>query len=213
MVYVYIADIADFPDPLECPEIMKGLPEERVNKIRKYKQVKDRKQSLGAGLLLLKVFEEQGRFPKEITYGFNGKPEAEGIQFNLSHSQDKAVCVVGEKPVGVDIEKVEEIRENIAKRFFTTKENAYLDQFCEEERKREFFRLWTMKESYMKMTGEGMKLSLDRFEFDLGETIKVYRDGTLCDCYIKEYDVPGYRLTVCAGEDRFAEQIENLYFY
>ena len=43
----------------------------------------------------------------------------------------------------------------------------------EDEHKRceEFYRLWTLKESFMKVTGLGMKLPLDSFCFQLGERV------------------------------------------
>ena len=72
----------------------------------------------------------------------------------------------------------------------------------------EFFRLWTMKESYLKMTGEGISFPLNRIEFKLGEPIGVYRDGEKCDCHVREYEIPGYKVSVCAEEDEFAEKIE-----
>ena len=60
MVCVYVADIKDLPDPLEVPKSMEGLSEKRKEKIRRYMYSKDRKQSLGAGLLLNKVLSLHG---------------------------------------------------------------------------------------------------------------------------------------------------------
>ena len=95
-------------------------------------------------------------------------------------------------------------------RFFTENEVNYLNSFGNEEKIEEFFRLWTMKESYMKMTGEGMRLSLDRFEFVFEDSIKLYRDRHLCSCHIKEYKIPGYKLTICAKESEFSEKIDYI---
>lgn len=208
MVNVYIANVSNLPDPLINPDIMVDLSEERKQKILKYRQEKDRKQSLGAGLLLLKVLNELGKDMNNIYYGENGKPEIAGICFNISHSHDMVVCAVSDRVVGVDIEKIGEIKGNIAKRFFTEQENQYLEQFEGQERIEQFFRLWTMKESYMKYTGEGMRLALDRFEFHFEEEVTVYRDGLKGICNIKEYVIPGYKLTVCAMEKEFTQEIK-----
>lgn len=208
MVNVYITNVSNLPDPLINPDIMTDLSAERKQKILKYRQEKDRKQSLGAGLLLLKVLNEFGKDMNDIYYGENGKPEIEGICFNISHSHDMVVCAVSDRVVGVDIEKIGEIKGNIAKRFFTERENQYLEQFEGQERIEQFFRLWTMKESYMKYTGEGMRLALDRFEFHFDEEVTVYRDGLKDICNIKEYVIPGYKLTVCAMEKEFAQEIK-----
>jgi 4'-phosphopantetheinyl transferase len=190
MVYVYIANVSNLPDPLEYPEIMQELPKDRVEKIRKNKQLKNRKESLGAGLLLLEVLKKHKISMGDLIYKGNGKPDIEDICFNLSHSGDMVVCAISEKQIGVDIEQIEDIKENIARRFFTKYENQYLNQYKEERKRNEFFRLWTMKESYMKYTGEGMKLALDKFEFHFDNETSVYRDGKKVVCYIKEYDVP-----------------------
>ena len=68
MVYVYLANISNLPDPLEVPEIMDGLLDSRKDKIIKCKQLKSRKQSLGAGLLLQKALEIHGKSVEEIYY-------------------------------------------------------------------------------------------------------------------------------------------------
>lgn len=205
MVKIYAVDVSNLPDPKEYPELLNGLSENRKEKTLRYRQLKDRKQSLGAGMLLQKCLSEHGICAEDIRYGENGKPEVSKICFNLSHSNDIVVCVVSEKEVGCDVEKISELRERIAERFFTEYEIGYLNGFEGDEKRDEFYRLWTMKESYMKMTGEGMSLSLDRFEFIFNENIKVYRDGELCSCFVKEYEIPGYKLTVCAQENRFEE--------
>ena len=210
MVKVYVTDVSNLPDPKDNPEILNGLPEERVHKIMKYRQIKDRKHSLGAGLLLKECLKEYGINIEEIRYGEHGKPEVDGIYFNISHSYDRVVCVVGEKMVGCDIEKIANVKEGIAERFFTENEFCYLEQFHGDKKRDEFYRLWTMKESYMKMTGEGMSLSLKRFEFEISNNVKVYRDGKKCDCNIKEYEIPGYKLTVCAQEEIFAENLTEV---
>lgn len=208
MVYVYITDVSNLTDPLVYPELMEGLPKDRREKIIKYRQLKDRRQSLGAGLLLKRVLEKHGVPMKDFSYLEHGKPVTDGICFNLSHSHDKVVCAVSKEPVGIDIEKIEPLHANLAERFFTENEIRYLNRFYEEEKQQEFFRLWTMKESYMKYTGEGMSLSLDCFEFVIGEKVSVYRHGQLCDCSIKEYEVPGYKLTVCSKEKDYMDMKE-----
>ena len=46
MVKVYLADISNLPDPIDHPEILNELPEARIQKTLRYRQVKDRKQKL-----------------------------------------------------------------------------------------------------------------------------------------------------------------------
>ena len=208
MVCVYVLKVQDLPDPAAEPGVMEGLWEERKEKILRYKLEQSRKQSLGAGLLLKWALKKHGAAVEQLSYGVNGKPEAEGVFFNLSHSGQWAVCAIGDGPVGCDVEEIASVREGIAERFFTENEVQHLAQFEGERRNEEFFRLWTLKESYMKMTGEGMSLGLDRFEFDMDGQPTVKRDGAICDCHIKEYKLPGYKLAVCAESADFAETLQ-----
>ena len=212
MVYVYAVDIANLPDPLETPEIMENLPESRKQKILKSKRPEARKQSLGAGLLLGGILKQRGFSDLQIGFGPNGKPELDGIFFNLSHSKTMVICAVGEKSVGCDIEQISKAPGKVADRFFNERELRYLNQIPEEKRNKEFYRLWTMKESYIKMTGEGMQLPLQQFELLHGEYVQVYRDGRLQNCFIKEYELSQdnnlqYQVSVCAEEEKFAKQV------
>ncbi len=105
-------------------------------------------------------------------YGENGKPylaDYPDIYFNLSHSKDVVVCVIAGQEIGVDIQRHVKIKENLARRFFTEEESTFLDKLRLEDGsigkdyEECFFRLWSIKESYIKFTGRGMKQGLDTF--------------------------------------------------
>lgn len=194
MVYLYAADVSSLADPWEHPELMEGLPLERQEKIQKCQQKDKRKQSFGAGLLIQHALEQHG-------------VQAEEMISNISHSGNLVICALSEKAVGCDTEYLRKAPDGVAEHFFCESEKVYLNQFQGKAYDRQFFRLWTMKESYMKMTREGMKLPLYQFEVVVGEKITIIRDGKVQPCSIKEYDVADYLVTVCAESDAFAELV------
>ena len=75
MVHVYMANIENLPDPLEVPQIMEGLSEERKKKIVRYKMVSGRKQSLGAGLLLKEALVRHGARENDVYVDEYGMPQ------------------------------------------------------------------------------------------------------------------------------------------
>lgn len=208
MIYLYALDIRGLPDPLESPALLHDISSSRRKKALEYVKEDDRKRCLGAGILLARILPLYGESPERITYGPVGKPKAENVNFNLSHSGDLVICAVGGKAVGCDIERTGKEPEGVAERFFHRSEVEYLQRFWGAERDRTFYRLWTLKESYIKMTGEGMNLLLQDFELLMeGERIQVRRAGEILPCYITEYDIPGYHVAVCAEEKDFAGSV------
>ncbi len=100
----------------------------------------------------------------------NGKPYFEDrpqLYYNISHAGKYVVCVVGDCPVGIDIEGNRTIKENIAKRFFSQHECLWIEEEAD-SRESGFFRLWTLKEAYAKLTGEGIALSMSTAHFHMG---------------------------------------------
>ena len=208
MVRLYGMSVVGLPDPMEHPEMMKDFSLERKEKIKRFKQPESRRQSLGAGLLLNHVLHSHGFHMDDVTYAVHGKPQIDGFHFNMSHSGDYIICAVSENSVGCDVEKVSDLPQNIAERYFTSKEVAYLNQLGDAEKVNEFYRIWTMKESYLKMTGEGLQFGMNRCAFRIGTVVEVYQDDEKQDCHMKEYRLNGYKVTVCAKEDIFNENIE-----
>lgn len=95
------------------------------------------------------------------------------IRFNLSHCDGLLICgVTVDCEIGVDCEnsdrKVE--IEQLATRVFSQSEQEYFHSVPAAGRKETFFRLWTLKESYIKARGIGMSLPLQHFSFDLAAT-------------------------------------------
>lgn len=107
--------------------------------------------------------------------GASGKPAinpslGSRLRFNLSHTSGlvaAAACL--ERDVGVDVEAVDRRTAGlkVAERFFAPEE-VDLVRACEgESRTATFIRIWTLKESYIKATGEGLGRSLQSFRFSL----------------------------------------------
>lgn len=162
-------------------EALARIDRERRQKALPLKNARVQAASVGAGLLIQRALTEDGnggrvvqRFSVEellsvlclpamevcYQYGKNGKPylEASPFYFNLSHSGDYVFCGVSEQEIGVDIQKLQGDNElGLAGRFFSSAEYQALEARGEaEDRRRMFFRMWTRKEAYGKLTGEGI---------------------------------------------------------
>ncbi|MCC8106972.1 MAG: 4'-phosphopantetheinyl transferase superfamily protein [Clostridiales bacterium] len=108
---------------------------------------------------------------KEDMYGKPYLPDFPGLHFNLSHSHEMAMAVFADTEVGCDIELQKKPNEKLAERFFCPEENAWMKAArTETEREERFYRLWTLKESFIKATGQGLRLPLDSFCFRIEET-------------------------------------------
>jgi 4'-phosphopantetheinyl transferase len=70
------------------------------------------------------------------------------------------------RDLGVDIEFHRTVREfeGLAKRFFSPGEQSVLLAMPNEERIRGFYRLWTVKEAFLKARGTGLSFPLNRFD-------------------------------------------------
>ena len=197
MMNYYLLDASALPDPKEAAESLTGIPNWRCDYILRYLRPCDRKLSLGAWRLMESSLKRHGFSAENVVIGKNGKMECEGIYFNISHSADMVLCAVSDTPVGCDIEKVTNAPMEVAERYFSEKERRYIAVAKNSaDANRRFFRLWTMKESYMKMTGEGMSLSPDRLETD-PDGLSILRDGILQSCVLQNSAIDDYEISIC----------------
>ncbi len=107
-------------------------------------------------------------------YGEHGKPVLPAwpeLSFNLSHSRATGLlAVTGGIRIGVDVEHARPGRafEEIAERFFSSTERAYLLALSPQDRPAAFYRAWTRKEAYLKAHGTGLSFASSRFSIEYG---------------------------------------------
>jgi 4'-phosphopantetheinyl transferase len=117
--------------------------------------------------------------------GPHGKPELGptpgcDLHFNLSHTRGLvAIAVAVGHPVGIDVEAADrpDIGPELAERYFAPDEVDQLWKAPPERRYEIFLRFWTLKESYIKATGEGLSCPLDSFSFTLDPIRIAFRDA------------------------------------
>ncbi|MDE6426701.1 MAG: 4'-phosphopantetheinyl transferase superfamily protein [Ruminococcus sp.] len=135
------------------------LPEERRRKAVRYKFQKDRKLSVVSGLLLAYALRINYKMNiPEIMHGEYGKPyfpQYHDIFFNISHCNKGCALVVSDRKIGVDIQDYGYFSWDIARHVCSENEMDILRH--SEEKDRLFTKFWAIKESYVKMTGEGIR--------------------------------------------------------
>lgn len=167
---------------------------ERRKKVIRYRMPDDRKRSLAAGLIIRKILNENRVSEDSLKYSENGKPFADNLFFNVSHAGDYVVGVFSDREVGCDIEKIVDAPLGVSDRFFHLKEAEYIRSA--EDKNRAFFTLWTLKESYMKMTGRGMSLPLDSFEVVPTADGFVLGKSSERPCFFETMEFDGYIFSV-----------------
>ena len=154
MVYV-----DDHIDKLDLQRALAEISEQRRCQALNFKYEQGQRLCVAAYLLLKRALsEEEGITDNPLfEYGEHGKPFIVGhpeLHFSISHCHEAAVCVLSHSPVGIDVESIGRYRESVAR--YAMNDSELLAIKSSEHPELVFTRLWTKKESYLKMTGEGI---------------------------------------------------------
>lgn len=203
---VFYADVAALSEKSVYHAHYAQLPEARRKKTDTLRFEKDRLLSLGAGLLLQQALEDAGLPYTDMCKGEHGKPyfpAFPAFHFNLSHSGTKVLCAVADRPVGCDTEKVTKANVALAKRFFAPDEYEALLAQPEGARDVFFFRLWTLKESFLKATGCGLSYPLNAFSLIIDpKSISITQKLDAKHYGFYEFALEGgYRCACCIQDD------------
>lgn len=156
------------------------LSADEKKKQQRYRFAKDRHNCLVTRAFVRCVLSQYADLqPAEWIFenGRHGKPEISNsslpLRFNLSHTEEMIVCaVILHKDIGCDIESRSRIAElkSIARRYFSASEVKALLALPTTQQQTRFFEYWTLKEAYVKATGQGLSVPLDAFSFNIGRT-------------------------------------------
>lgn len=219
MTNTYYINVTQFENETLFRAKLNVLSPYRQQKIASLKQKKDKYRSLGAGIALDCALADYGIKESNVEYelGEWGKPSLKfypDIHFSLSHSGDYAICSISDRPVGSDIERARPGKLRVADRFFTSEERAFLYAGKDEEEiMQRMFRIWTMKEGFLKAIGRGISTSMREFSICVNEgqtEIRVKHTMNAMEYHMKEYnEIPGYRVAVCCQESAcFADRMK-----
>lgn len=168
------------------------LTPERRDRMHRYRRREDQLRCLAAGLLLRHAL---GAAHACLQYGPNGKPFLpDGPHFNLSHAGDYVLLGVADEPLGVDVEHIVPWDSRVAARVFTPDEQAWL---AAQPGDAPFYRLWTAKESLMKLTGQGLALP--------PETFSIFT----VPCRLAWFDLPGHIACVARAESTGQKNVSS----
>ncbi|GAB2572986.1 4'-phosphopantetheinyl transferase superfamily protein [Dyella jejuensis] len=110
------------------------------------------------------------------------QPRSQVLQFNWSHSADKAAIAIARDVVpGIDMERIRARPRaaQLAERFFHAEETLALAALDDTARELAFFRLWTEKEAMLKALGRGLAFGLHRLRLTVAQdsTRLLWLDG------------------------------------
>jgi 4'-phosphopantetheinyl transferase len=186
--------LGDFKD------LLSSVEQDRASK---FKFETDRRRYITAHAALRSILSSYVNSPaRELQFasGPYGKPklappihDKKKIAFNLSHSHEVALIAITQgREIGVDVEWVREdfVFDEVAHRFFTTREVAALHALPLHLQREAFYKCWTSKEAFLKAKGTGLSGQLDEVEMGLtdhGVRVK----GTVPNLSLVELTVDG----------------------
>jgi 4'-phosphopantetheinyl transferase len=163
--------------------------EERERSVRLQSKI-DRREFIAAHALLRSMLSCYVNYPAQqwrFTRDADGKPRIDPrigsgeLQFNLTHTHGLvAAAVAAHGTVGIDVERIDPVKADfaMAEVYFAPAEVRTLRGVPAGERTMYFFRLWTLKEAYIKAIGTGLGTPLSSFAFLFEPILIEFDPGT-----------------------------------
>lgn len=200
-IRIYWIDVRTV-DP-DSPRVRALMSARRREKLDGLPLIDERRRSAAAELALaLAVARERGTPPAPVPWAAQkgGKPHLPGgeVHFSLSHAADAAVCAVADQPVGVDVERARSVSRSLRRRLLSPAEVDRPDD--------RLLWTWVAKESYLKLTGEGIARPMTGFSAREGQIADAAGRRLACVRTV-DFPWPDYTLCVCAAEAEPTELI------
>ncbi|MDY4849572.1 MAG: 4'-phosphopantetheinyl transferase superfamily protein [Bacilli bacterium] len=194
--YIFYSKVDVYDDKPLFNQHLNIIDEERRKYVLSYKIDEDQYRSLGVYILYLKALEILKLKEDKIIYNNQHKPDCTNYHINFSHSGNYVCVAISSQSIGIDIEKVNKLKQSLLKHCFSPLEQDFIKQDD-----LSFFRMWTLKESYLKALGYGISKRLDSFEIDITK-MRINNPLSLEEYHLKEYQIDKeYCLSVCYQTD------------
>ncbi|NKF08853.1 4'-phosphopantetheinyl transferase superfamily protein [Clostridium gasigenes] len=206
---LYILNIKNEEDIDRYSKLLDNISPEKKERVYRYIRNEDKIRALFSEILIRHIIIKTLKYRNEdIKFEYNkyGKPcliNDKNFHFNISHSGEYIAVIVDNKEVGVDVEKIGDMEIiDLAKRFYTKSEYEYIVKQDEIQQANTFYKIWTLKESYVKFAGKGLSIPLDSFTFSKrNDGNIILQDNNESDkfVYFLSYDITNeYIVSVCS---------------
>ena len=212
MIKTYIYDVNTVLKEYDIDALYNELSFDIKKKIDAIKSSTKTNIDIISWAMLYKLYDTEVK-NIEIVYNQYGKPYFKDIKdkfFNISHSHDKVFIAISDKEVGIDVEYKKNdaaLCMKLAKRFYSDKEYSLLENaikksedYCIDL----FYRLWTIRESFVKCLGTGLIYDKTDMAFGFDENdrpyVEYFKDMIFNNntCVLQELDNnDNYRYCVC----------------
>lgn len=137
----------------------------------------------------------------EFKYNYFNKPSLKNheFKFNISHSGQILIMAVDTDYIGIDIEQIRTI--DINPTFLSKTEQKYL----ENKNLYEFYKIWTIKESFTKNLGLGLSLDFKDFTVDLAKPYIVFNNKKF---YYHYFNFENYIISICSENRMIPDKID-----
>lgn len=141
----------------------------------------------------------------------SGKPvlmDFPDIHFSCSHCQGAAVISVASIPIGIDIENIRSFSPFAAAKALSVDEQRIVQ--ASDQPDSTFFKLWTLKESYVKALGTGICIPLKKVTFPLiPDSTTSCRLGR-CQFHLIG-EIPGFVIAICMLNQHSQPDLEKAF--
>lgn len=129
-----------------------------------------------------------------------GKPYFPGcpVEYSLSHCRGLVCCALSLSPVGVDAEAPRTFSPALLRRVCTQEELSWLT--AQQDQQQAFLSLWTLKESVMKLSGQGIGYGFQRASFNFPEGQPRFRESGV---RLSQFVLEGGTVVSAAGGEVF----------
>ena len=161
--------------PLDIAGAVSRLSEDESERVDRYRFDADRRRFAACRTALRTILASFLRVAAHeigLATTASGKPylhprHESHLRFSVSHSGDLAlIALANNREVGVDVEHIRAMpgMDGVIRRYFSPSEVRALESLPGDERRRAFFRIWTLKEAYLKGCGDGLTRRLDAID-------------------------------------------------
>lgn len=192
MMKFKVLEIKNFTDS-QFENAFEKMSEKRQERCLRYKFTEDRRRMAFSEELLRELISEVYMADEDITVENlpSGKPVAyvdgKEVFVSITHSGDFVAAAVSDTSVGIDLEVKKELKPSVFKAL-SKEELEYAEK--SKDKNHTFLRIWTAKEAYLKLTGEGLK------GFSKANVLPLVKNGKWDGLVLKANHTDQYFLTV-----------------